>query len=427
MYVMLCGIYTLVSAYWLARSLKSGVFSLLVGLEHEPEAKLGTLVVLIPILLMYNTALDKIPSKVTLMVLIIGSYGVLFGAAAVLLGLSGGTPSSWSWALGWALYWGIESFGSVCIALAWSIFSYILAPRSADIAAAVYPLAVVVCQVGALSGAASAKFTPTFGFPAMLFATACLAGVVIALFSLGMRLLVPPENESGFAQKKSEGKKDVKKKASLWDGLVLIGTNRYVASITVVSTFAELIGTVLDYQMKVLAKESYSSPEEFASFMATFGMAVNGLSLLFALTGTRRCISVFGLRAALLAYPLLCLGIIAAVFSAPSLTVMFSGMIALKSFNYSLNNPAKELLYLSTSPDVRFKAKSWIDMFGTRLAKGGGAAITSHLKHSTTALLTQGSIASSIFAVFWLLVASSLGHQHARLTLQRDIDNVFQV
>ncbi len=41
-------------------------------------------------------------------------------------------------------------------------------------------------------------------------------------------------------------------------------------------------------------------------------------------------------------------------------------MMCLKALSYSLNNPCKEMLYNPTSTDVKFKAKSWIDIFGQR-------------------------------------------------------------
>jgi hypothetical protein len=46
--------------------------------------------------------------------------------------------------------------------------------------------------------------------------------------------------------------------------------------------------------------------------------------------------------------------------------VVFGAMMFLKALSYSLNNPCKEMLYNPTSTDVKFKAKSWIDIFGQR-------------------------------------------------------------
>jgi ATP/ADP translocase len=61
----------------------------------------------------------------------------------------------------------------------------------------------------------------------------------------------------------------------------------YVMAITVVSTFAEVIFTIMDFQMKMMAKETYSDKEEFSMFMGQFGQASNLVSLIFAITGTK--------------------------------------------------------------------------------------------------------------------------------------------
>lgn len=58
-------------------------------------------------------------------------------------------------------------------------------------------------------------------------------------------------------------------------------------SLTVVSTFAEVIFTIMDFQMKMMAKQMFPTKEEFSMFMGRFGQASNTVSLIFAVTGTK--------------------------------------------------------------------------------------------------------------------------------------------
>jgi ATP/ADP translocase len=44
---------------------------------------------------------------------------------------------------------------------------------------------------------------------------------------------------------------------------------------------------------------------------------------------------------------------------------------------FSLYDPVKELLYMPTNEEVKFKAKAWIDVFGARFAKAVGSLFTS--------------------------------------------------
>lgn len=87
-------------------------------------------------------------------------------------------------------------------------------------------------------------------------------------------------------------------------------------------------------------------------------------------------IRFIGLRRTLLAFPTLCLLVVLVVIAVPKLQVVFFAMILLKGFSYSLNNPCKEMLYQPTSSAVKFKSKSWIDIFGARGSKAAGSIVT---------------------------------------------------
>ena len=52
--------------------------------------------------------------------------------------------------------------------------------------------------------------------------------------------------------------------------------------------------------------------------------------------------------------------------------LFFALMVVSKGFSYALNSPAREMLYAVTSEQIKFKAKSWIDVFG-------GASFTNQL------------------------------------------------
>lgn len=112
-----------------------------------------------------------------------------------------------------------------------------------------------------------------------------------------------------------------------------------------------------------------AATEAFAQFMGFFGQATNTLSFCLSLLGTSFVIRNLGLKTTLLLFPCCLLAAGLAVYLHPSLELVFVVMLALKALSYALNNPCKELLYQPTSKSVKFKAKSWIDIFGQRGAK----------------------------------------------------------
>mmetsp|Transcript_30698 Transcript_30698/g.55849 ORF Transcript_30698/g.55849 Transcript_30698/m.55849 type:complete len:176 (-) Transcript_30698:284-811(-) len=128
--------------------------------------------------------------------------------------------------------------------------------------------------------------------------------------------------------------------------------------------------------------------------MGFFGQATNTLSFCLSLLGTSFVIRTLGLRATLLLFPCCLFTAGALVYLYPSLELVFVVMLALKALSYALNNPCKELLYQPTSQSVKFKAKSWIDIFGQRGAKALGSVVTNFYADSAPMLLSNGMVIS---------------------------------
>jgi AAA family ATP:ADP antiporter len=94
-------------------------------------------------------------------------------------------------------------------------------------------------------------------------------------------------------------------------------------------------------------------------------------------------------------------------------------LVGLRSFNYALNHPTREILYIPTTKAIKFKAKTWTDAFGSRIAKSFGSIFNFSLKSfSPTVVLVSslGLICSLSF--FWVIIVYFLGK-----TLQDAIDN----
>lgn len=176
-----------------------------------------------------------------------------------------------------------------------------------------------------------------------------------------------------------------------------------------------MIATILDYQMKVLGKARFPTTAGFASFMGSFGQAANSVSLMFSLLGTSFVIRNLGLRHTLMLFPATLIVAVAAVWSAPSMWVLFGVMVTIKGLAYALNNPSKEMLYMATTDSIKFKAKSWIDVFGGRASKALGSVVTNAFRKPVENLMLYGSIVSLSIACCLLVIASVLGATFERL------------
>ena len=332
----------------------------------------------------YNELYDRY-QPYQLFYIIGGFYTVLFAAIGLVLmhptyGISN-TDADPTRLLGWVSYCAIESFGSIGVTNFWafanSVYDLERAKKS-------YGLLIACAQLGSVSGPTLVTHAAFIGIPGLYFCGAgCMGLMVLMVFfyvqKFGTGAESPdPVGDGDPAAAASAKKPGKKEKAGILEGLFLVAKYSYVQAITAISCVFMIEVTILDYAMKVLAKEKFSkehpddaiaATEAFAQFMGHFGQATNTLSFCLSLLGTSAVIRTLGLQKTLLLFPCLLLGAGALIYAMPSLELVFIMMLALKALSYALNNPCKELLYQPTSKAVKFKAKSWIDIFGQRGAK----------------------------------------------------------
>ena len=401
-----------VGIYWLMRSLKDSVFATIVGLEHQPQAKMLSLLVCMGVLFIYNKVVDLV-SRHHLFAIVCGTYAVIFvGIAACLLsttiGLHGpdgkALPASADRWLGWVHYFAIESYGSLAVSLFWQ---YTNSQVNLADAKAAYGIITAGGQIGAITGCSLVVGSRRFGVPQLYGLGGLLtlvAPVIVHYYhqrfgsggSGGRRIaggdtpdtaaLVENGGEcsgngshstSEMASSKdpdssssskataptSDGKdsgsssKDVVA-PGLFEGLRLLIHHPYVLGIFAVSALFEIIATILDYQMKVLGKANHDSTADFAAFMGFFGQAANSVSLVFSLLGTSFVIRNLGLRLTLMLFPCTLIIAVHIVWTAPSMWVLFAVMVSIKGLAYALNNPSKEMLYMATTDSIKFKVSA---------------------------------------------------------------------
>ena len=83
----------------------------------------------------------------------------------------------------------------------------------------------------------------------------------------------------------------------------------------------------------------------------------------------------FGLTNTLISFPVLMVVCTLLVWLQPTIWMVFAVMMIIKGMSYALNNPTKEILYQTTSENIKFKCKSWIDTFGQRSSKALGSVM----------------------------------------------------
>jgi ATP:ADP antiporter, AAA family len=398
-------LFFIIGSYWLMRPLKDGIFMNIVGRIYIPYAKMLSFWIIIPLILGYSKLVDLI-AKQRLFYVICSAYSALFIVIAFLLahptiGLAN-TETSPKRLLGWIIYLSIESFGSLVVALFWSFVS-----SSTDTAMAKRGYALILggAQIGAIFGPFMATRSEFFGVPVL----AGFVAVGIFIVPCLIRLFI-----SFYPSAAEVGPSVGGKKTGMIEGLKLLLTRPYLAGILGVSALYEVIGTIIDYQMKGAIDTVYPTAAGATKFLGYFGMSANSLTLVCAFLGTTFFIRKFGLTFCLVMFPVLIGSLVSMLLFIPHLWTFFAVMVAIKGLSYALNNPCKEIMYIPTSKDAKFKAKGWIDMFGCRTAKASGSGINSMFTEMAN-LAFYGSIISLGIVGVWIVIAIYVGNTNKRL------------
>lgn len=439
--------FTGTQAIW--RSLKSSIFSKIIGAAFISHAKVLSIFFLIPLLLGYSKLVDTLRRHqlVYVFTLLHALGGVIFALALMHpeWGLSV-THSSPNRIVGWLFYLFMESFSAFLSTTFWSFANSVNNPTEARSS---YGTLVAGSKLGGLICAGSFSLflaattdvnSSAYHFfrgslpplsdditlpAALLLGSVLLTCAAIAIYTL-MRI-VPGYYLHGYEEVYKIEKKRELKDESLWgqlkssfDGLYVIVSRPYVFGIFMLSFFHDFIITIFDFLVLQAADSAHATAGALTGFYLNYYMLMHLFGLGISLFGTTMIQRFLGNRIALLVYPFACMIAIVATYIRPSAEMFFNVLVILRALNYGLNHPIREVLYIPTTKEIKFKAKAWTDAFGTRIAKSSAATFTigitnilsTHAAQSVTGAVTFGA------TVAWIGVSYLLGRK-----LQSTIDN----
>jgi AAA family ATP:ADP antiporter len=196
------------------------------------------------------------------------------------------------------------------------------------------------------------------------------------------------------------------------EGARLVFSSRYLLSIVAIVGLYEVISTIIDFQFTATIAHYLSGPAIGAQFALAYSIT-NWVSFLVQLCVTGVVMSRFGVGIALLVLP----ATIALGSSAFLLfPILWAGTLlttADNGFSYSINQSAKEALYVPTSAAEKYRAKAFIDMFVQRFAKAVAVLISLGLTlvFSDFESLRYLSLITLALLVIWIMAARYAGRQ----------------
>jgi ATP/ADP translocase len=200
--------------------------------------------------------------------------------------------------------------------------------------------------------------------------------------------------------------------------------SRHLIFLSGIMVSAIVVTTLIDFQFNSIMEHQIADKDARTAFFGLFFASLMVFSFLFHTFLTSRILRKFGIRIALLITPFLLLSGSAVVFL--FMGVLFWWAVFLKgadkSLAHSLNQSVRELLYIPIPPEIKYKAKVFIDMFINKLARGIGALLillTFSLfglwgRNSEGVVIYMSSIVV-IFSVLWIILNLSITREYVNI------------
>ncbi len=226
----------------------------------------------------------------------------------------------------------------------------------------------------------------------------------------------PPQLEE---QKQEEAEEKSTGKNPAIEGAVLVFRNSYLLAIVGIVGLYEVISTLMDFQFTSTIEHFLDGPA-IGEHFATIFTITNWTSMLVQLFLTSFIMTRFGLTVALMILPLAAL---AGSMGFLVLPILWMGSLlntADNGFSYSINQSAKETLYVPTTREEKYKAKAFIDMFVQRFAK----AIAVGISLIVTSIFTDFStirwlsLVTVAITIAWIFIVRFAGRRFKEMTAE---------
>jgi AAA family ATP:ADP antiporter len=214
-------------------------------------------------------------------------------------------------------------------------------------------------------------------------------------------------------------------------GFGLVLSDRYLLFIALLSLVLNVVNTNGEYILgKTLSAAATRMieqgdtgglpPAEFkrnfiGTYYAGFFTWVNTVGAVAQLLLVSRLLQRIGVRAALYVMPCIALGGYTLLAAAPVIGYIRAVKIAENSTDYSLQNTARQALFLPTSREAKYKAKSAIDTFFVR----AGDVLSAGVVFTVTALAFTTRTVALVnigLVLVWIALVYAIGRRHKRLT-----------
>jgi AAA family ATP:ADP antiporter len=398
--LMAVTVFLLLTSYYLLKIVREPLILLSGGAEVKSYASAGQAVLLLFVVKAF-TLLSQRVGRMRL----VTTVTLFFVANLLLFFVLGrlGIP------LGVPFYLWVGIFSVTAIGQFWSLAADLFTVEQGK------RLFAVVGIGSSLGAVAGARFARTLYGVVGVWGMMLVAGVIL-LASLALTALANRQLAG-----RTTGPRSMEAPLAPAGGFALLARDRYLQLIAALVVLLNLVNTTGEYVLdrallaNVSGLDAATAAAAIAIFKARYFQWVNVASMGLQLFAVSRIMRYLGMRAALLVLPVVALGGYGLIAIAPLLTTTFATKVVENSVDYSLQNTARQALFLPTSREAKYQAKAVIDTF---LVRGGDvlSAAVVWIGVKLHADVRAFALMNVVFAAAWVLCAWRLGMNHTQAT-----------
>jgi AAA family ATP:ADP antiporter len=312
--------------------------------------------------------------------------------------------------VGVAFFIWVGIFNISLIAQFWSFANDIYSKEAGD---RLFPTIMIGMTAGAPLGSLIAGELFGLGFTPQIILQ---ISAVLLLATLGLYLVV--------SQREARRAAAPRAPLAAGGGFELVFRSPYLRLVALLIVLLNVVNTTGEYLIARLltahatslaaGNPGFNTQAYIGSFVGGYQFWVNVVALVLQAFVASRLVKFFGLRGALLALPLIALGGYSLIAAGAGFAIVRWVKTAENATDYSIMNTARQLLWLPTSREEKYKAKQAIDTFFTR---GGDVFSAAVVYFGAMRLGVSGFAAVNVVLVIvWLVVASRILQHHRALT-----------
>ncbi len=404
-FLMFAYFFAVIAAFWILKPLKKGMFIEYYDAEGlqllgwhlrasqaELLAKVMNMVVAFFAMAVFSTLSSRFRRQELTLVFVI-----FLQLCHVAFALTLGDPTG---PVVWAFYLFGDLFNMLMVA---SFFAFLNDSVRPEQAKRLYGLIVLGGVLGGVFGATVVRAWIGLLTPDLWMLVIFAAGTGIGALAVAAGIIVDKRPVGLGAWKREEVAREG---GGAMEGIRLVFQSRYLLSIAAIVGVYEVVSTLVDFQFTETVSSHLNGPS-ISEFFSTVYLITNFVSMGVQLLLTGFVMSRFGLVKALLVLPVALLLASAGFLAIPILLTGGILSVADNGLNYSINQSARETLYVPTGTAEKYRAKAFIDIFGQRFAKTAGIFIVLGLSMLLHARWL--SIVTVVLLALWMGIARYAG------------------